>query len=331
MPPAPTPAPPLAIPNLRGSDAADKAEADAILAALEGVRGAPIIVYWTSPLARVSESTCIPLFDQLQALGHRPEIDLVLFTFGGDTEAPWPIISLIREYCDGLAVLVPHRAQSAGTLIALGADEIVMTPLSVLGPIDPTRTHHLLPTRAGAAESEPISVQDMRHAMTFVRSAFGRETKFNSEAMAAIFSALFEKVHPLAIGAIEQSYALAKLIAKQCLGTHMDQARDKRRIAAIADLLCDEFKSHAYEIGRKEARSIGLNAVNAAPQVESILLDLWRFYVARPNVTTPLAVGQQALGAIAWLDSLRLHQRVEGQYVGEATQVKYLSDRWTNY
>ena len=51
------------------------------------------------------------------------------------------------------------------------SNEIVMTPFASLGPIDPSRTHPLLPTREGAPEAEPISVHDMRHAMQFIKEA----------------------------------------------------------------------------------------------------------------------------------------------------------------
>jgi sulfur relay (sulfurtransferase) DsrC/TusE family protein len=148
----------------------DKAVLDDLLTKFEKERGRPTLVYWTTPLARISVGAELPLFDQLQACGKQEAIDLVLFTQGGDTEAPWRIVSLMREFCKEFSVLLPHRALSSGTLIAMGADKIVMTPLSVLGPIDPSRTHPLLPKREGAPEPEPISVQDMRHAMQLNKS-----------------------------------------------------------------------------------------------------------------------------------------------------------------
>jgi membrane-bound ClpP family serine protease len=147
-----------------------------------------------------------PLHDQLNAHGKQPALDLVLFTNGGDAEAPLRIVSLIREYCESFSLLVPHRALSAGTLLALGANEIVTTPFSVFGPIDPTRAHRLLPRREGATEPEPISVQDMRHAMQFIREAAPKEAAvaYTPEALAQIFTALFDKIHPLAIGQLSR-------------------------------------------------------------------------------------------------------------------------------
>src|SRR5438128_1351792 len=62
------------------------------------------------------------------------KIDLFLHTNGGDGTVPWRLVTLIREYCGEFSVLVPHRAFSAGTLTALGADKVIMHPMGMLGP-----------------------------------------------------------------------------------------------------------------------------------------------------------------------------------------------------
>jgi len=262
-------------------------------------------------------------------------IDLVIFTHGGDTEVPWRLVALIREFCDKFSVLIPYRAYSAGTLIAMGADEIVMTPLGVLGPIDPTRTHPLLPKREGAAEAEPISVQDMRHAMRFILDTAkpAEDSQYTTAAMAEIVTALFDKIHPLAIGAIEQSYALAKLIGIRCLSSHMDPIKEKDKIEEIVNKLCDDYKSHAYQINRKEAREIGLKVVDANQAEDAALISLLKFYTARGlGIPANPTVGQRFKMIIAWLDSLTLQLRCEADsQIGQSNEVKILSDRWVTY
>ena len=315
----------------------DKATLNTVLERLEQERQHPAIVYWTTELAKVSIAAEIPLYDQLQTLGRQQTIDLVLFTGGGDTEAPWRLISLLREFCDTLAVLVPHRALSAGTVLCLGADEIVMTPLSALGPIDPSRTHPLLPRREGAKEAEPISVQDMRHAMKFIKEAAdsgGQDgPPYTPDALAKIFTALFDKIHPLAIGAIEQSYALAKLIGKRCLGTHMTGADAQGDIDRIVDALCDDYKSHAYQISRREAREIGLKIHDASPVVDTILTDLFKLYTARPlgPFGTSTQLGAAALMQIAWIDSGRQKFRCEQQVTFTESDLTKGADKWVAY
>jgi len=64
-------------------------------------------------------------------------LDVVLHTPGGLVLAALQIAKAVREHKGKVTVFVPHYAMSGGTLIALAADEIVMCPHSVLGPIDP--------------------------------------------------------------------------------------------------------------------------------------------------------------------------------------------------
>jgi ClpP class serine protease len=64
-------------------------------------------------------------------------IDLVLHTPGGLVLASLQIARAIRKHPGKVTVFVPHYAMSGGTLIALAADEIVMSPHAVLGPVDP--------------------------------------------------------------------------------------------------------------------------------------------------------------------------------------------------
>lgn len=336
--PSGSPAPELPIPSGSTSEQLEgeaKAQLADLLSAVERLRDSRVIAYWLTDMGRISVAVVMTLFDQLGTIGKTPKIDLFLYTTGGDVEVPIRIVTLVREYCDQLGVLIPHRALSAGTLLAMGADEIVMTPLSVLGPIDPTRSHPLLPRREGATESEPISVQDMRHAMDFIRKAAGegKEMPYTPEAMAQIFTALFDKIHPLAIGAIEQSYSLAKLVGKKCLSTHMDPTSEEAKIDGIVDRLCDDYKSHAYQIGRKEARSIGLKVLDAPHELELAMVNLFKFYLGRPIFAKGAPQkGKTAVGHIAWLDSTARQFRVDANFhLEESGALRVLSDQWVQY
>jgi len=64
-------------------------------------------------------------------------IDLILHTPGGLVLAAEQIAHALVERPGKVTVIVPHYAMSGGTLIALTADEILMDPHAVLGPVDP--------------------------------------------------------------------------------------------------------------------------------------------------------------------------------------------------
>lgn len=64
-------------------------------------------------------------------------VDLVLHTPGGLVLAATQIARAIHKHPGKVTVFVPHYAMSGGTLIALAADQIVLSPHAVLGPVDP--------------------------------------------------------------------------------------------------------------------------------------------------------------------------------------------------
>ena len=64
-------------------------------------------------------------------------IELIVHTPGGLVLAAGQIAHALRRHRAKVTVFVPHYAMSGGTLIALAADEIVMDPNAVLGPVDP--------------------------------------------------------------------------------------------------------------------------------------------------------------------------------------------------
>jgi ClpP class serine protease len=76
----------------------------------------------------------------LTAIRLTPEtvpIDLVLHTPGGLVLASEQIAEALKKHPAPVRVLVPHYAMSGGTLIALAADEVILDPNAVLGPVDP--------------------------------------------------------------------------------------------------------------------------------------------------------------------------------------------------
>ena len=64
------------------------------------------------------------------------KIDVILETPGGSGEIAEDIVNLIRENFEEVAIIIPGAAKSAGTIIVMAADEILMESVSTLGPID---------------------------------------------------------------------------------------------------------------------------------------------------------------------------------------------------
>ncbi len=78
--------------------------------------------------------------DLLRVIRMTPDdqpIDLIVHTPGGIALAATQVAFALKEHRGRTTVMVPHYAMSGGTLIALAADEIMMDPHAVLGPVDP--------------------------------------------------------------------------------------------------------------------------------------------------------------------------------------------------
>jgi hypothetical protein len=248
---------------------------------LQTIRGSKVLTYFLSDGAAIGEDVIVYMYEHLLRMGHQAQIDLYLVSRGGATEVPWRIVTMIREFCDKFTVLLPYHAASAATHISLGADEIVMTEIAQLGPVDPSRTHPLLPADPflpGAQRPMAISVQDLRHFIQFVEKEGSEGVNVRPEDPTAIYVELMRQVHPLVIGAMEQSYTMAKQLTKNMLRLHLDADKDAALIDKLADHLADDFKSHVYPISRQEAKDMGLPVTFADAGLRDAMWALWRYY-----------------------------------------------------
>jgi ClpP class serine protease len=87
-------------------------------------------------------------------------IDIILHTPGGLVLAAEQIATAIRKHKAPVTVFVPHYAMSGGTMIALAADQIVMDPNAVLGPVDPQLGHHPAASIVKVLHRKPIAEID---------------------------------------------------------------------------------------------------------------------------------------------------------------------------
>lgn len=99
-------------------------------------------------------------------------LDIVLHTPGGLVLAALQIARAIHEHKAKTTVFVPHYAMSGGTLIALAADEIIMSRHAVLGPIDPQLGQSPAASLIKVVEQKPIARIDDQ---TLVMADVGRK------------------------------------------------------------------------------------------------------------------------------------------------------------
>ena len=176
-------------------------------------------------------------------------IDLVLHTPGGLVLAAEQIAYALKGHKAKVTVFVPHYAMSGGTLIALAADEIVMDPHAVLGPVDPQLGQYPAASILKVLEKKDINKIDDQTLI-----------------MADISHKALNQV-------------------KNCVKTILSPKLSEEKAEQIADLLSRGQWTHDYPITYKQAKELGLPVSTKMPVEIYQLMNLYPQPVQRrPSV-----------------------------------------------
>lgn len=256
-----------------------------IIEAIESSRNTSVICYVTGDRPQLETQISPEIIDifvnHLDVIGPTKKISLVLHTNGGNTAAAWRLVNLLHTFCDELEVLVPAKALSAGTLISLGADKIVMTKQAALGPIDPSVNHPLNPIIPNAPHIKaPVSVEAVSGYLDAAKNLGIHDGK----DLANVLIDLSNKVHPLVLGDIFRSRSQIRFLARKLLQRHMS---DEKKVGEIIDFLCAESGSHDYTVNRREAKDMGLKVENPTDELYSLMRQLHLSYVGELKLLEP--------------------------------------------
>ena len=219
----------------------------------------------------------------LESIGKTHRITLILYTLGGDTMATWNIVNLIREYCDELEIIVPRKARSSGTIMCLGANKIILTHQSTLGPIDPS-LNSPLGTKVkinGQEISLPTSVESVKGYFNLAKLELGIRT---SRDLIQAFLKLSETLNPLLMGDVYRRQGQIKMIAQKLL---VYQNCKKKQKTSIINFLCSDSGSHDYAINYTEAKQLGLNVELASAELNSLINDWYNIICDELQLNSP--------------------------------------------
>ncbi len=218
------------------------------------------------------------IYDHLLELNLKKKdtvIDVFLCSNGGDGLAPWKLVTLLREYCEKLNVIIPFRAFSAATLFALGANEIIMHPMGMLGPTDPTVGNQYNPIDAKTNKQIGISVEDLYAYIALIKDDVG--ITHDDEVIQA-FNILADKVHPFALGNAKRQNSQSKMLATKLLELHMNKVDQMHIIKEIVDNLTSKLFFHGHPINRNEAKDLSLKIKLPRDEEEKTIWELYLEY-----------------------------------------------------
>jgi len=212
--------------------------------------------------------------DHLDVIGKTNKISLLLYTRGGGTMAAYSIVKLIRQFCKEFEVIVPSKSHSAGTLICLGANTIVMTKQATLGPIDPTLHHALSPQDPRQPQNSlarvGVSVESINSYISYLRSDLNIDT---AQDLKDVVLNLSNFIHPIVLGEVYRSRTQIKMLAEKLLA---ENKYESEKVDEIIKFLTADSGSHDYTIYRNEAKmSLGLNIETPDDNLYALIKSLY--------------------------------------------------------
>ncbi|HEX3128489.1 MAG TPA: hypothetical protein VH394_14255 [Thermoanaerobaculia bacterium] len=244
-----------------------------LIRAIEEQTGRRLAVYFANTehhASAVSQTDIAPLQDVLFDCEGRCDLDVLLQSPGGDIDSAEKLVYMIRERVASLRILVVERAKSAGTLIALAADEILMSSTSELGPIDPQVTIF-------AADGRPLA----RPARSFLDGLEQIKDSVASEGgLNPAYYPLLSQLDPALLDFCEKAIRRSEQFAEKWLTRYMlkDDPETAKEIARrLTDV--DQYRSHGMVIDWREAREIGLNVTFLSTD-DSLWRQLWSLHLA---------------------------------------------------
>lgn len=231
---------------------------------------ARLISYVSGSANLIDRDDILGFGDLLHNVSPNENLDLMLHTPGGDIDAAEKLISMVRTRVGNgrLRIIVPDFAKSAGTLMALGADTILMSDTSELGPIDPQIT---------LRDAHGNLVRHSVQAYLDAYETYAEALRQNPGDTAAHI--MLGKLDPAFLKLCRAACDRALKFAESQLQTGMFRLGQPGNFTQIASDLMDTKKwlSHGQMIGYADAQQMGLNVEYLDP-VSVRWQAYWRLY-----------------------------------------------------
>ena len=235
-----------------------------------------LICYVSGSQCLIDRDDTIPFADLLYNVPTGEGIELLLHTRGGNLDAAEKLIRMVRRKVGeaDFHIIVPEYAKSAGTLMVLGADRVVMSDMSELGPIDPQIR---LPDGSGQAVQNYLDAYE------------DLEVKLREDPGNIAARLMLDKLDPTIIKLCQVAVERARQSAEYLLRHGMFRNGGPWTLPASELLDTRRWLSHSQMIAWDDARDpqIGLVVDYLDPKSER-WQDYWKLYCLQR-----LALGDQ--------------------------------------
>ena len=191
-----------------------------------------------------------------------PKLSMILNTTGGTLPAARSIVKLIREFSDKFEIIVPKFAMSAGTLMCLSADRLIMFNDANLGPLDPSISDFNYPANPSLSAA-------------YLKAKFiDRNENTDKNLTIEDLKRLSYQYDPILIGQAFRAFKQMENFISEALGDKLSLANKKDAIY----FLLYKLNNHGYKISKEEAQSkLHISVESISYKEEQIIKDILDF------------------------------------------------------
>ncbi len=219
------------------------------------------ILFFNSAIERGKDRKIIQMVGKRQ---RRKNIMLILVTNGGNPDAAFRISRCLQEKYEKFSVFIPGICKSAGTLVALGANEIIVSDCGELGPLDVQmqKADELWEMSSGLTDLTALQMLQGRAFAMFERAFLdlkersgGRITlrtamEVSSTLMSGLYGPIFSQIDPIRLGEISRAMNIGMEYGQRL------ERKGKNLKATALFKLTAEYPSHGFCIDRTEAEGL---------------------------------------------------------------------------
>lgn len=236
---------------------------------------------------------CLLCIEGVFANISRPKATLFLVTNGGSPDPAYKITRYFQEKYERFEVVVSGRCKSAGTLIALGAHELVFTPYGELGPLDIqlSKVDKFDAMQSGLTIQDSLNTLEARAVSKFYeivkdyiqanngQLSFASASKAASDFVTQLYAPVFARIDPEEVGARARSMKIAADYGRRLAVKSQNLKKDTLK------LLSETYSSHSFVIDQQEAETLFVRVRKATEAEAAVVAALGRY--ARFEVADP--------------------------------------------
>lgn len=203
--------------------------------------------------------------DYIRARTRRKNVFVILVTSGGDAHSAYRVGRVLQNKYEKIVIFVSGWCKSAGTLLAIAANELIVGDYGELGPIDVQRLKPDEVWQRSSGLTETSSIVSLEMAIWEMYESFldklknmsGGKIGFKAAADAVsslvvgAFSPIFGQIDPLKIGENARAIQIATDYGYRLNATSKNLKRDKSM-----HMLVSSYPDHGFVIDGVEAAEI---------------------------------------------------------------------------